>query len=61
VAVHAQALNYVHDFVAILVSFLRARLGDLSSHVLEKILRKAFVFCHDFDRWWCTVHSGKVK
>jgi hypothetical protein len=45
VAVHAQALDLVHDS-GVIVAFLSARLGDLATHVLEKVLRKTLLFRH---------------
>jgi hypothetical protein len=45
-AVHAQALDLVDNF-GVIVAFLSAGLGDLSTHILEKVLRKAFGFRHD--------------
>jgi hypothetical protein len=44
-AVHAQALNLINDS-GIVVVLLCARLGDLSAHILEEILRKTLLFRH---------------
>jgi small neutral amino acid transporter SnatA (MarC family) len=45
VTVHAQALNLINDS-GIIVVLLCARLGDLSAHILEQILRKTLLFGH---------------
>jgi hypothetical protein len=45
VAVHAQTLDFIDNF-HVIVTLLCARLCDLAAHVLEEILREAFLFSH---------------
>jgi hypothetical protein len=45
-AVHAHALNLIHNPGVIVAILLRARLGNLAPHVLEEVLRQTLLLSH---------------